>query len=667
MAARSTPTICRICGEHCGLLVTESAQRVTISGNPEHPFSRGFICFKGKNYSEVHHSPDRLTKPLLRKGTGFVEISYDEALEIMVSRLNSVRDRFGPESVIFYKGEALKHFEISQYMRHLSRGFGTPNYVSVGCLCHYALILGHSLTYGGIPRPRFDRNKSFLLWGVNPAASFPLTHSKIKKAVGNGAKLVTVDPFPTSTTNLADVHLPIRPGSDGFLALALIKYAVEKVGLAPVASEAHGWNELVDIVSGHSFDELVGKVDIPRALFDEAAVLLFDNLPTWTMAGLGLEHQQEGVQSIRAVALLQSLLDPQNRPHLKQAPLKRLPGRDMYPRRARPIGEDEAPLFTNLRKEAQGMLWTRAILEQRPYPVKSMVVAGANPMVTFPAPDQQRAALEALEFLTVFDMFMTPTARLAHLVFPAADQLDNLEIHDYGRMDTPSLGLMRPSTSSAKGWPTWKLIFELAARLGLESLFPWRDNREALSYRLSETDVTLTDLEQSPSATAPYTPAPIHPERWDTADGKVHYRSERLHEVGQPPIPTPETFDGASMTDKDFPFYVSTGNRIMEFQHGQFREIPKFRERYPKPLVYIHPNAAARLGIQSGERVRLRSRFGALDIETAITDEVREDCLRMTHGWEETNANHLAGLEHFDPISGFPWLRAIPVRVEKLQ
>jgi anaerobic selenocysteine-containing dehydrogenase len=311
------------------------------------------------------------------------------------------------------------------------------------------------------------------------------------------------------------------------------------------------------------------------------------------------------------------------------------------------------------------MLLIKAILNGEPYPVRAMLIAGANPMVTFPSVRRQGEALQNLDFLAVFDLFMTPTAHLADLVIPGADQLDNLELHEYGRIGIPYLGLMRPATSSPKGWPTWKLVFELARNLGLGDLFPWEDNRQALAYRLTGTTVTLSDLEGSESSTAAYHVDNPSSERWHTKDGKVHYRSDELDATGNPALPIPEAIDLPEQSDGEYPFWLSTGDRVSAYQHGQFRGIPVYEKMVPEPVLDIHPNAAARVGIQSGELVALSTPYGRIDIRAYVTPEVREDCLRMTHGWEQGNANELTGLEHFDAVSGFPWLKALPGKVER--
>ncbi len=665
MSGSSVPTICKICDEHCGLLVTDDGNKVTIRGNPAHPLTKGFICAKGKNFGEVHYAPHRLRSPLLKKKSGWEEISFDDALDLLASQFIRCKREFGPESVIFYKGEALKHFEVAQYMRHLANGFGSPNYVSVGTLCHYAQVLGHSLTYGGKPVPDYEKMGVAVLWGVNPAASSPRAFAELRKAVRQGTKLVVVDPASTRTAMLAHVHLRVRPGSDGFLALALLKQAIEERNLKPTDDMQEGWDALVELVGDLSYGYLLEKSDIAKTEFAEGAAVIFDHLPGWTRVGLGLEHRPGGVQTMRAATCLQSLLDPANKPAHMSATLKPLPGANRYPSMPDPIGAAQYPLFTRGRREAQGMLLPDAILHGDPYPVCAMLIGGGNPMLTFPCVERQGEILRKLDFLAVFDLFMTPTAQLADLIIPGADQLDNLELHDYGRIGRPYLGLMRPVGSSPNGLPTWRLIFELARRFGLDELFPWQDNREALTYRLSGTNVEFGDLWDSPGSTAAYHVDQPAGHLWHTKDGKVHYRSNELDASGHAALPIPQVLELPDGTDEEFPFWLSTGDRVSAYQHGQFRGIASYEKKVPEPILDIHPNAAAKFGIQSGDVVLLSTRHGRIEIRANVSDEVREDSLRMVHGWEQSNANQLTGLDNRDTISGFPWLKALPSKVEK--
>lgn len=302
----------------------------------------------------------------------------------------------------------------------------------------------------------------------------------------------------------------------------------------------------------------------------------------------------------------------------------------------------------------------RAILNNEPYPVRTLLVMGANPALTFPAASTQLETYKSLDFLAVCDLFMTATARQADLVLPAADFLNNTEVHDYGRVSKPFLGLIRPIPHDAPGWPTWKWIFKLAHGFGLHDFFPWEDNKAALNYRLHGTPVELDSLLNSSASVAPYKPTTR-----DTASRKIHYFSQEAETAANIGLITVNTLKLPFTTDMTFPLWLTTGDRVMAYQNSQFRVSDTYRKSKPEPCVDIHPETAGSYAIENNDQVRIITRNGELVVKARLTDEVRKDCLRMLHGWEEANVNSLTGLGHLDSLSGFPWCRALPVRVEK--
>lgn len=345
MTNKQTPTLCRICLRSCGILVQSTASGIQIKGNPEHPISKGFICFRGANYHRIWQSKQRIKEPLLKKGKKWQPISYGDAIGILVDKINSSRRNHGAQSVAFLKGESLKHQETSGYMKHLAHAFGTPNYFSIGSMCQRANFMGHDLTYGGIPKLDYDHHRSAILWGRNLAVASVAAFKQLRGAVDNGMKLVVIDPNITDTARIADLHLRITPGTDGLLALAFLKKAIEEYGLKPDKQKEVGWNVLKDYLSDEPLSSLLDKTGITQDDFTHASRLLFGNLPACNLTGLGLELQPNGVQSIRAVACLQSLVDSGRFPSAMAMPLNPLPKQEAYPDRPDPIGFEQAPLF----------------------------------------------------------------------------------------------------------------------------------------------------------------------------------------------------------------------------------------------------------------------------------------------------------------------------------
>ena len=211
MENTATPTLCRICLRSCGILVRPTSDGIQIKGNPEHPISKGFICFRGAHYHKIWGSDQRIKEPLLRKGHRWQPISYEDALGILVEKIAAGRQAHGAQSVAFLKGEPLKHQEISGYIKHLAHALGTPNYFSIGSVCQRANFIGHDLTYGGIPRLDYGRHRAAVLWGRNIAVASVAAFKPLRDAVAKGMKLLVIDPNFTETAKIADLHLRITP------------------------------------------------------------------------------------------------------------------------------------------------------------------------------------------------------------------------------------------------------------------------------------------------------------------------------------------------------------------------------------------------------------------------------------------------------------------------
>lgn len=663
MDSHVTTTICRICLRSCGICVRQNREGTTISGNPDHPVSRGFICFRGVHYGKIWGSPDRLREPLLKKNGKWQSISFDNALDILAEKIETARKKLGARSIAILKGESLKHQEISGYLKHLTHAIGSPNYLTIGSMCQRSLVMGHELTYGGVPKIDFQRVKVAILWGRNLAAASVQMYKQVESAIRKGLKLIVIDPGVTETAKAAHLHLQITPGTDGLLALAFIKAGIEKYGISADPEKQIGWDDLQATLQEVSYPSLLAPTGISREEFFQAAAMVFENRPAFNQAGLGIELQPNGIQTIRAIACLQSLVDPGHFPGSMAFPMNPLPGHDTYPDMPDPIGMREAPLFVSHGGEGQAMFLPKAVLEANPYPIKTLIVFGANPALTFPGAAIQKKMFQQLEFLAVCDLFMTATAQQADLLLPAADFLDNLEIHDYGRVGKPFLGLVRPVMFSGPGWPAWKWVFRLAHRLDLHSFFPWQDNTEALSAKLAGTGIRFEAFESSESATLPYESGLKSKIKTDIAEKKVHYFSQTVEDAVNLGSITPDSFQLPHNTDTSFPFWLSTGDRVAAYQHSQFRGSGVYTRKEPKPVVDIHPEAALSLGIKDEDWVVLTTHYGKIQVEARLTPTVRRDCLRMLHGWEQANVNELTGLEYFDPISGFPWCRALPAKI----
>ncbi len=235
-ATHSVRTYCPMSKSRCGVIATvENGRFVRLEPDPLHP-NRG-ICVKGESAPQMVYDPLRLKYPLRRSrpktedDPGWVRVSWDEALSDIADRLKTLKASYGAESVFFYRGAAggSSALEYEPFMIRFASVFGSPNTVSTGHICNWHKDSGSLYTYGGgIPAPDFENTACILLWGHNPNASWPTQAMRIGRAVNQGTKLIVIDPRPIPLTKKAALWLPVRPGSDGLLALTFLNVMLEE-------------------------------------------------------------------------------------------------------------------------------------------------------------------------------------------------------------------------------------------------------------------------------------------------------------------------------------------------------------------------------------------------------------------------------------------------------
>jgi anaerobic selenocysteine-containing dehydrogenase len=226
---------------------------VGIEGDHEHPLSRGYLCPKGEAVIELVYAPDRLRYPMRREGDGWEKISWDEALATIVKRLKEIKERHGAQAVVIYNGHPGVIQGIRPYILRFCHLYSTPNFSSSGSQCYVARVIGNALTYGCLPIPDYENARCIVVWGSNPAASSPLSARAIFESQGRGAKLIVIDPATTPMAERADIHLRIKPGTDGALALGMLNVIISE-GLYDkefVDKWTVGFDKLVELVKGY--------------------------------------------------------------------------------------------------------------------------------------------------------------------------------------------------------------------------------------------------------------------------------------------------------------------------------------------------------------------------------------------------------------------------------
>jgi len=681
---RIIKTACELCAWSCGMEVyVESGRVVKVKGMKEHPLNRGRLCPKAPAIVDLMYHGERVLTPMVREGAKWRKVDWDYALELLVENLKEVREE-DPRSFAMIIGMPILLGGSSTVglIRRFMDVYGSPNCFSPESMCYRHQIIGYILTLGKFPVPEVENSNCIVVWGHNPHESKPPLAWRIEEARRRGAKLIVIDPRRTKVAEMADIHAPIRPGSDIYLAVGMMKVIIEE-GLYDrgfVERWTVGFDKLKEHLSKYSLSYIAERTWLDEELIAKMARVFATVKPACIVQGVNtLDQVLVGVQNARSIAMLHVLtgnvdvkggLVRASRSHIASLRLPHL-------LRDEPLGIKEHPLFYQVWEthlgEGQAMYLYDAILEGRPYQVKSLFIAGSNPLLTWPEASKLAEALGKVKFLAVMDLFMTDTAKHAHLLLPAATFLERYELCDYYSVifGIPYMMLRKKCVEPIGGSKSdVELWLEVARRMGYTEHFPWRSVEEVLDYVLKPTGYTFKDLEEVyPSGVwvGKVNYGEYLSKGFRTPSGKVELYSETLARQGYDPLPTPrEPYESPFNEDsKEYPLILTTGSRLIYYTHSQLRNVERLRKQCPEPYVEMNPDTARRYGLRDGGVVVIKTRRGSIKVKVRTTPTILPGVINMSHGWNEANVNLLTSSRPADPVSGCPELKALLARVSR--
>ena len=673
-------TLCRMCGNRCSIDIhIRDGHMVRITPGEGNPSNQSRMCPRGGAALDMFYHPDRIRKPLKRQADGsFVEISRDRALDEIAEKMMAIKDRYGARSMGIWKGEAVGFLQQEEYARRFTHAFGTPNYFSNDSACYNGRFLGHYLVTGfWNPFSYYANANLILLFGTNPPVCHPPFMAEFADAKANGASLVVIDPRLNPIACYADIFAQPLPGTDGALAWGLIRQIVKAGAYDHRLVERYsvGFEAVVDYAEKFTPEYVEKQTGVYADVLVKIARLIIDNRPKVSFyMGAGLEHHDNGVNNIRALVVLSCLTGALDidcgLTWPEEMPRHHLTLYDELPLEAeKPIGADRFPVLYDLRKECHSMTAMDYMLGDGEYPFKGLIVTAANPAVTNPNTRKVEAALGSLDLLVVNDLFLTKTAGLAHYVLPAASFLERSEIHLDTKYQRAYLTNKVADIPGVKD--EYMLWHDLAHRLGFgKRYFSWENETQVNRYILEPSGIGLEQLQAHPEGVQ-YKPLTFnkHLSRpLPTTSGKIELASPYLEALGFAAIP--EYVPPYHLREKssEFPLLLTTGARKTLFYHSRHQNMANFRKLHPKAEVEIHPDDAAELGISHRDPVRIVSTLGELVVEAKIVHkaELRRGVIEVYHGWEEWRINFTTFDHINDPISGFPLLKGVPVRLEKV-
>jgi cysteine desulfurase NifS len=705
--------ICGICPSGCWV-VAEFDSRGRISRlRPDEGSPMGIICRLAEHAPEIIYSENRLLNPLRRKGPKgtfeFEPITWDDAYTEIAGRLNAIKREHGPEAAAIYTGVGT--FELSLCDIFQPRGvavssassvlfpFGSPNTMGVGALCYvsYGMIAPH-LTTGKMLIDMFndmDNSDLIVVWGTNPATDQPPVEMKrIASAHARGASITVIDPRRTQAARLPGAEwIPIRPGTDGALALGLsnILIAEELYDEKFVRDWTHGFEDFSRYVQ-HYRPEVVERITgVPAEKVVSLARRLAGAKGASQLMYTGLEYSRSGVQSIRASLVLWALAGQLDVPGGRcfamrgnSFPINRrghLANPDSGPR----LGRDRFPLYVKYRDEAHAIALPQSVLEGKPYKIRSLIIQGASIITSWPQTEIWEKTLAALEFLVTIDRQFTADAAFADIVLPASTFFEGRSYMVYGPLFRVREQLIEPLGQSR---PDYRIMTELALKLGYGHLYPQGDGA-LLRHVLEGSGFTYEQVIQAGGMVSVPTRM-MEYRKWgkgllrtdgkpgfDTPTGKFEIHSSVLEEYGYDPLPVYAEPAESPLSRPDlfeeFPLVFNSGSRSQNSFHTQQIGTKVLNEERPEPGVLMNTADAEARGIRNGDRVRIRTPRGSVLMRAKVTENIMRGAVDVNHAgggplgppeWREANVNRLTDLEQFDPISGFPVYKCLLCEIE---
>jgi len=680
-------TVCRLCSSCCPIEAEVEGDR--LIGARRKSFldpDKRLTCPKLAAAPEIVYSPVRLTTPLIKKkdGSGFREAGWDEALDLAASQFLRHREQSGAQAIAWLRGMAADWGAPWDYPNRLMHAFGSPNTIGNGSICFVARDFAHSYVYGAMAFPEAKSAQCIIVWGKNDGNTALGAAEGIHWAKEHGATLIVVDPVRTALARKADIWLQIKPGHDGLLAMTMINEIIKEklYDAAFVEQYTVGFEALKEAAAQYPIEQAAETLWLSAEQIRQVARLYAVTKPAAIVDGNGLDMHREVFDATRAIAMLRALTGNLDKPGgdvLPQPiPARNIQLKERLAEGAVPITRDY-PLFNDFSEtwgnQVQGCV-VDAILEEKPYPLKMVVVQSGNPLVTMADSTRTRAAFAKLETLVVIDLFMTETARLADVVLPASSCFEKTQLNRSSIRNNPMFLQNAVIPPVGDSWPDWKIVFELGRRLGLNEEFPWQTAEEAIDYQLAPAGVTVEQLRANGKGLR------IEAMRYEkyrdqpfkTPSGKVEFFSNRLAEAGFSGTPFANGLgaDPISFADQsaDYPILGVSGSRDIRFTNSQFRAIPSLLKSGVGCVVDIHPDDATLQNIAEGDRIGIETPKGAVEMAARIATVVRPGMVRLAWGWGDYdprgNLNALTEDDVRGPVSGTSTSRSFMCRLRKL-
>lgn len=694
MTRTSRYRACPLCEAICGLdLQFEGEALVAIRGDAADPFSRGHICPKGNAILDLEADPDRLTQPMRRDGDTWTPISWDAAFALAGERLAAVQKSHGAASVAAYLGNPnVHHFGHIAYLPALLKALRTPNIFSASSVDQWPHQLVCAQMYGHqflLPIPDIDHADYFLMLGANPMVSngslmtVPDVGKRLKALTTRG-KLVVLDPRRTDTAAVASEHHFIRPGSDAWFLLALLKemLTISAPRVDSYAGRLAGLDDALAAIRAIDTGDVAARTGIAAADITRIAGEFLAAPRAVAYGRMGVSTQAHGTLCqwlLQLVNLVSGNLDRVGGalPNDGVIPLTgpgTSPGlRDRWRSRVRGLPEFAGELPVAVLAEE--------ILTPGDGQVRALLTCAGNPVLSTPNGRALDRALAQLDFYVAIDVYINETTRHADLVLPPASPLtqphydlifNSFAVRRIARLNAPT----RARREDERG--DWEIINGLGAAFAAASGKPWQELPEpramiAAGLARGSSGLTLADLDAAPHG---LDLGPLRPNllgRLQTASGQI--------ECAPPLFLADLATLAGDVTGPAAGALQLIGRRDIRSNNSWMHNAPRLVKGKARHQMFIHPGDARVRHLDDGARVRVRSRVGDVVTEIRFSEDMMPGVVCLPHGFGHQRVdsrlqrarelagesyNDLSDAAQLDGPSGNAALNGVPVWVEAL-
>jgi anaerobic selenocysteine-containing dehydrogenase len=727
---------CPICEAMCGIVIEHrDGEVLSIKPDREDVLSRGHICPKAVALKDIHEDPDRLRRPMRRTAAGWTEISWPDAFAEVEHRIGEVRARHGNDAVAIYVGNPVVHnlgamLGIGDFIRSV-RTRNLYSATSVDQLPHMMAsqqMFGHQFL---VPVPDVDRTQLFVCIGGNPVASggsimsAPGFARRVEALRARGGRFVVIDPRRTESAQIADEYLPIRPGTDVFLLLALVKqvFAAGAVDTGHLGAELVGIEQLREAVSAFDEDELAARTGIDRGRITALAGEIASEPRALVYGRVGACTQEFGgltLWLIYCLNLLTRHMDAEGGMMFAEAAvdLTRAYGAtghyDRFRSRVRGLPEFGSELPVAALAEE--------MLTDGPGQIRALFTVAGNPVLSTPNGRQLDRALEDLEFMVSVDPYINETTRHAHLVLPPTSPLEHGHydvalsgfavrnvakyapalfapppgsMHDHEILAELALRLrtrsgLERNVAAARG--------VLTRRLGPDGVIDWmlctgrygQENRGPLGLlaRLPGFSAMRRQLEAPDRRPQGLSVARLRASPHGVDLGplesclvrRLATPDKRIRLAPQPYVS--DLVRAAQRLAEPVPDLVLIGRRHVRSNNSWLHNSQRLVKGKPRCTLMIHPEDASCRGIADGKTVRLRSRVGVVQVAAEVTSDVMRGVVSLPHGWGHdrpgaqlqvasrspgVSINDVIDDQRIDSLTGTAVLNGTPVTVDPVE